>query len=80
VRDERKRETLNAERGIKDSGSSIHHSSFRVHHFISSFIPSLLFAFAPRLPVPSGNSGLKSYGASSPLTVARAVAAFNRLP
>jgi hypothetical protein len=29
--DEKKREMLNDERGIKDSSSSIHHSSFRVH-------------------------------------------------
>jgi iron(III) transport system permease protein len=48
MRDEKKRETLSDERGIKDSSSSIHHSSFRVHRlaFIlhpSSLIPVVVF-------------------------------------
>ncbi|MDT5061842.1 MAG: hypothetical protein QOH63_2301 [Acidobacteriota bacterium] len=30
---------MNAERGMKDSSSSIHHSSFRVHRSTSSLIP-----------------------------------------
>ena len=37
MRDEKKRGTMNDERGIKDSNSSIHHSSFRVHRL--AFIP-----------------------------------------
>jgi iron(III) transport system permease protein len=45
--DEKRRETLNDERGSKDSNSSIHHSSFRVHRlaFIthpSALIPALV--------------------------------------
>jgi 3-dehydroquinate dehydratase/shikimate dehydrogenase len=40
MRDEKKRGTMNDERGSKDSNSSIHHSSFRVHRLTSSLIPS----------------------------------------
>jgi hypothetical protein len=39
MRDERK--TMNDERGSKDNGSPIHHSSFRVHRSTSSLIPAI---------------------------------------
>jgi 2'-5' RNA ligase len=50
MRDERKREMLNDERGSKDNSSSIHHSSFSVQRL--AFIPSLARVFcAVELPL-----------------------------
>src|SRR5207248_3168461 len=39
MRDEVKRGARNAERGSKDKGFSVHHSSFSVHSFTSSLRP-----------------------------------------
>jgi 2'-5' RNA ligase len=51
MRDEKRRETRNDELGVKEKGSSVHHSAFRVHPSTSSVGPSQLRVFyAVELP------------------------------